>query len=82
MASLWSSADSGGTVLSIMAKVEKQNLYRSLNQLPADDIADAFLTEISHPEGKLVSFAGSPPMYDCTSVSHVHILLLIFTGFT
>ena len=69
MASLWSSADSGGTVLSIMAKIEKQNHYRSINKLPADDVATAFLSEISHPEGKLVSFAGAPPMYDCTSMS-------------
>ena len=52
-----------------MAKIEKQNRYRLLNQLPTDDIADAFLTEVYHPEGKLVSFAGTPPMYDCTSMS-------------
>ena len=52
-----------------MANIEKQNHYRSINQLPANDIADAILTEICHPEGKLLSFAGTPPMYDCTFMS-------------
>ena len=64
-----SSAASGGLMLGTMEKIEKQNHYRALNKLPPEDIADAYLTEISHPEGRLISFAGTPPMYDCMLIS-------------
>lgn len=63
-----------------MEKVEKQNHYRLIHQLPVQDNADAILAEILHPEGKLISFAGIPSMYDRTSMS-LTISLPELTGF-
>lgn len=77
--SFWSSAASGGLILGTMAKIEKQNHYRSLHRLPDLETADAYVNELFHPEGKLVHFTGTPPMYDCTSTSHT-ILLLYLNG--
>lgn len=57
-----------------MARIEKQNHNRSLQQLPPLDVADAWVADAFHPEGKLVDFAGTPPMYDCTYASSMVLL--------